>query len=430
MEASVKKRRRSARQRAGAAPVDIVDQRHADFTLQERENLFKSSASGSTGVLKSLEGKDTDLVTLQIDATGNSTEPITFSLPRSIHHRLNISEWSTVTQEISRDVMMFESAATYAYKLFRAIKAHHSGSTKMQDLSPSDTSTTSCVRLSPTRHSYNRLFSSSPSPLLLSFDFYRPQKAFHFMDLPVELRVMIAKFVFYQPKGLSWFWKVPHQGSRIATLHVPYGADLDTINALARTCKALYYEIRGLFLEVNVILFGTFSMFKYGSVSQFISLQGDLSYSLTATLDALKFYRRNVPPYLQGLLRRIHFTLMQEEISDYVCHVTNIDAYTEVTAECYDWKLSAITNNHREALEYEGRFSKDYEHEHMQKQAVDFLNKGKGIQQLVASLTAKSGKWRVSPLAKAQDKVDKFKNYFTEDEMKMVVDWCYHGIQI
>jgi len=81
---------------------------------------------------------------------------------------------------------------------------------------------------------------------------------FPLLELPAELRIMIAKYAFHRSKGLIWEWECHRKGKRAATfqhnnIYVP--DKLQGINALARTCKTPHAETRGLALQVNTLHF-------------------------------------------------------------------------------------------------------------------------------------------------------------------------------
>jgi hypothetical protein len=146
------------------------------------------------------------------------------------------------------------------------------------------------------------------------YDAARPIARRTLLDLPTELRLMIAKHALYCPQSLSWFWMNYRKGARIATLRWrgTYNEDLDLENltALKRTCNLLYEEARGLSLSVNDLTFSLYTMPHRRVPDRCKDMKGGSHQELTAVSEAISSKQVFLPYNLQASLKCLRFQLL------------------------------------------------------------------------------------------------------------------------
>lgn len=86
------------------------------------------------------------------------------------------------------------------------------------------------------------------------------------MDLPTELRIIIAEFALTYDGGLEWFWTTPPNGTRLGRLKsvsssypITWGTQLNSL-CLSRQLRQ---ETDGMLLEVNAVHFEKSVMDNY-----------------------------------------------------------------------------------------------------------------------------------------------------------------------
>jgi hypothetical protein len=155
--------------------------------------------------------------------------------------------------------------------------------------------------------SYQRAISVSQDPLFhdatrqhLEPAAYRKRSGvFRFMDLPAELRVMIAEYALSFDKGLEWHWTKGPTGKLIGKFRFPkdsveHHADLDRVNQLSLS-RHLHQETAGIWLKVNEL---RFDCSKGDEVYDPIHISLAFPY---AVRDFAFFMKYTEPPILRGL---------------------------------------------------------------------------------------------------------------------------------
>jgi hypothetical protein len=256
------------------------------------------------------------------------------------------------------------------------------------------------------------------------------------MELPTELRIMIATYVLHVPGGLQWIWSNYLKGPKVATLmhHAHYhSVRLEDANALARTCKQLREEIQGLIFSLNVIRFNLHSMHINRVPQRCHRVSSGLSSNLEAIGEALNFLVRFVPRETQSKLKRIEFRLSVEDLQTNWRRIDRLNSsmqHLQLVLRISDWSLQLLEFYRLKKikqLEEEGEPVVS-EHEQMVQRIDDFMTKGQQLQQYVREVWPQTRKWRAYPQPIFDDETPKIRAYMSDEKWNMIRDWERNGI--
>lgn len=126
-----------------------------------------------------------------------------------------------------------------------------------------------------------------------------PGRIFRLMDLPTELRIMIAEYALTDKDELNWYWK--DFTFRSGIFMSKSKVRLVDLTALSRVSKQLYEETAGLVWKWNRFNFGLgFSFSDYKSHRSYWNRFGH------ELLEAeLEFFLQKAPPKVIGCIRNI-----------------------------------------------------------------------------------------------------------------------------
>jgi hypothetical protein len=257
-------------------------------------------------------------------------------------------------------------------------------------------------------------------------------------DLPVELRIMIARYVLHHPEGLSWIWKNYRKGPRSATLRCKSiycnEASLDHLSALSRACKLLYQEVRGLVLHINVIDFGFYSMHNRHIPRRCLEQSNGTSIVLNAIKEALDFLHTGLSRGLCASFGRIVFQGLSswdlQEYRDEFLALVNGRKHLEITVPVTDWSLFRLGAYELERMRYLEEEDEPFtlEHEQMQEREDHYMKTGENVQDLVADIDSQTRNWRIYPQSITESYEGNLDRYLSEDEWKMSRAWEADGI--
>jgi len=258
------------------------------------------------------------------------------------------------------------------------------------------------------------------------------------MDLPPELRIMIASYALHVPGGLGWKWKNYRKGPRVATLgrsnryERPF--ELDRVNALARTCRTLYDETRRMVFSVNTIVFDIHIMHSDRIPKRCEQTPDGSNRDLKAFTEALDFFRFFVPstvrPNLECVQINLHDLLELEECWDEFACISSRLSDLRVAVQIRkwylhtlgDWELRAMKELEEEGEPYES------EQEQMRKRVDQYMDMGRQALALVAKFGHDGQNWRLMPVPFWSMDTKKILTYFTGAELEMVRAWQAHGV--
>jgi hypothetical protein len=192
------------------------------------------------------------------------------------------------------------------------------------------------------------------------------------MDLPTELRVRIYEYVLYESEGLNWIWLTRHDSVKIGCFkelrsrkHGKPSYAYPDRAAIARVCKQVHAETRGLVFHLNTLYFkgGPSNLFPPGlttSLSEYqnfralalflpvtaalsIRLRVSAGMGLESTLKSLDRQEdefRNIEIRLEVLSWYLVPTLNVEELSDDDDSTREIDEFYERGREMLETVLS------------------------------------------------------------------------------------------
>jgi hypothetical protein len=267
----------------------------------------------------------------------------------------------------------------------------------------------------------------------------RTPKRFPLMKLPAELRIMVAKFVFRAPKGLSWIWSCHRKGRRAATFEddelYGFGRRLQDINALARTCRTLYEETRGLALKVNTLTFSPSNMHPSSkSPGWYFERTAESNWYLRAVEEALTFLEGF--GHLQQTLQaqcvqlRLDHPLYFAQYPKKFMQIIHMLRDFQVEIQCSAWVvmvLSESTINELRELEEDGEpfVSQD---DQMTQRISEYLKVGESVHDFVRETGAVMRNWRVFPKPLVRRDMAEIFGYMTVDEQEQVRKWDENGI--
>lgn len=258
------------------------------------------------------------------------------------------------------------------------------------------------------------------------------------MELPAELRIMIAKYVLHVPEGLSWLWTNYRKGPRLATLEEPYSSGertLEKVNVLARVCKVLYAETKGLVLSLNVVQFSLLTSFGGRVPKKFYNDHDHSDGDLHGFEEALDFIRssisRNISPNLK------HVQLLDFDFEDVVDHVQqflrvmNNHRDLQVAVLQRFWILTPLSSDPVQKLadlEKEGE-PFDSEEKQMQRRIRKYRKKGKLFQDLAEDVEPADRNWRIYPEVIKDEDMVKLEGFLTDEQQVLVRIWQEEGVQ-
>ncbi|KAF2634517.1 hypothetical protein P280DRAFT_238840 [Massarina eburnea CBS 473.64] len=82
------------------------------------------------------------------------------------------------------------------------------------------------------------------------------------MELPAEVRLIIAEHALYYEDGLEWRWKSYSKERKVGTFYEDSESTSMTanLNPLALVCKKLHHETKNIVFKVNVLGFSSIAM--------------------------------------------------------------------------------------------------------------------------------------------------------------------------
>ncbi|KAH4223271.1 hypothetical protein HBI06_134290 [Parastagonospora nodorum] len=187
------------------------------------------SADGSRRPVCNSEPKEEDdgRVPVQITSHGASNSDATLLLPRAILDGFSASKKEALPRMLKQFITSHAFRSTIIYELAPQSKA------TMDVNIDSDSETSSSTSWQSTESSE------------AGYEKRKPY-CFTFMELPAQLRIMVARYVLHVSDGLSWVWTNYREGPRTAT--IKFNPDynrrlsLQKTTAIAQTCKTIYQE--------------------------------------------------------------------------------------------------------------------------------------------------------------------------------------------
>jgi hypothetical protein len=123
------------------------------------------------------------------------------------------------------------------------------------------------------------------------------------MDLPTELRVRIYEYVLYESEGLNWIWLTRHDSVKIGCFkelrsrkHGKPSYAYPDRAAIARVCKQVHAETRGLVFHLNTLYFkgGPSNFFPPGLTTSLSEYQNFRDHTLSLSVTAVLSIRLRV----------------------------------------------------------------------------------------------------------------------------------------
>jgi hypothetical protein len=261
---------------------------------------------------------------------------------------------------------------------------------------------------------------------------------FRLMDIPAELRIMVAKYALRRPRAFSWIWTNYRKGPRVATLRAgskyDLAAKLEDVNAIARTCKQLYQETQGLVLYVNIIKFDLYDMHD-GSIPKRCQERSPGSNAdLRAFSECLEFFRPFVSFGSTSSVRRIELVL--STIDDLL---KSKDQFVGLASDVHDLKITLRLDEWSIELlgSYELRKLEELEEEgepyvpaqqQMEQRVVEYMDQGAQVYAFVEDADVDGRNWRIFPSTMLSREVQGILEYMTEEQQVEVQKWELYGV--
>lgn len=266
----------------------------------------------------------------------------------------------------------------------------------------------------------------------------RTSYLFPLLDLPAELRILVANYVLRVPDGLQWFWRNYRKGPRVATLNgrsISFRHKyMEDFTSLSRTCKQIYEETRGLVLQVNVISFNLYQMHSYQVPKACEDESGGSNCDLRAASEALGFIQRFAACDQHRSLKHIDITVQS---FDMIRHHWNqfknlMDRLkdTSVTVTIQDWIIIPLSNHAQKRLKLLEDEGEPFvpEQEQMRERADDYFGKRQEVQEFVANLDQRPRNWRIHPRPTLLGSAGKLRGCLPSDVLDVIEALENHGI--
>jgi hypothetical protein len=260
------------------------------------------------------------------------------------------------------------------------------------------------------------------------------------MELPAELRIMIAKYALYLPGGLSWLWTNYRKGPRVATLvnpHSAYSTDgrkLEKVNALARVCKVLYAETKGLVLNLNVIRFSLYDSHSLRPPRRCYRDSDGSDHNLRAFGEALDFIRRFIPRSMRPKFGRVQ--LIDFDFGNVKHHMDQfnqiLNDHRDLSVTIYNskWKLSPLNKDDVQKLVDLEEEGEPYITEpiQMQQRIHSYMETGEKTREFVEKVSTADKNWRVFPGSISKRDTVRLAKFLTEEQKEQIKIWQRKGI--
>jgi len=258
---------------------------------------------------------------------------------------------------------------------------------------------------------------------------------FPLMELPAELRIMIAKHVLHVSDGLWWIWINYRKGPRIASVEGKprylRSSSVDNITAIARTCKKLYQETHGLLCAVNVVDFNISSMHGYLVPRRCEDTSDGSDPDLRAVSEALGFcYNLKQQPNFHHIRLRFYtFERLQAHWAQFLALV-QIKERLQITVLIGEWSLQAFSDDQRHALRLLIEEEEPYvsEKDQMEARIREHMDMGKMISEAVAELGLTCKNWRICPTPIFKGTADGLRSCVSDADWEMIQGWEGDGI--
>ncbi|KAF2655663.1 hypothetical protein K491DRAFT_414336 [Lophiostoma macrostomum CBS 122681] len=229
------------------------------------------------------------------------------------------------------------------------------------------------------------------------------------MDLPPEIRLMIAEYALSHPDELCWYWTTPKSdGPKMPAGGFHYDrSGISLNNPLASVCKQLQDETKDIVFKVNSLLFHPWRM----------NVRRGDRLSLRHIVAAFRYFVENSTPGVLACCHTISISLilgwlddepnLLNEWSALVQMVPNI----EIRCLPVGWDL---TDNYFQGYE---------------EIIMEFMGRGQGLEQRLRDLRYQSfGRalrfYPACPVAQ----IKKYSQYLSHADVQIAYGWFEHGI--
>jgi len=260
---------------------------------------------------------------------------------------------------------------------------------------------------------------------------------FPLMDLPAELRVMIATYVLYVPEGHEWTWTTYRRRRHVATLQgCGLGEKPEELNALALTCRVIHQEIKGLILKINVIRFSLHKSHSYVISEICRGYIRASDHDLWGFQEALQLFQlcnlRECRPNARRFELIYYYSIQHLEKSlDQFLDVTNGQQELKISVVLEEWVVAPLDDDERRelvGLEEDGEPFVP-ESEQMQKRVSDYMQEGNQVQDFVERVGGENRNWRFFPNLVSKHEALDLSKIMTPEVETMTKEWETNGVQ-
>jgi len=278
----------------------------------------------------------------------------------------------------------------------------------------------------------------SSTPWASSQHISREVAYFPLMELPAELRIMTARYALHEPDGLAWVWTTYRKVRRVATLRTNGASGgrktLQDINALARTCKTLYEETRGLILEVSIIEIRPYDMHSVPAPRNWCQSSDESHWFLRAATEALTSLHRLAPLQLRLNIQQVQ--LHCDYFVNFNYHLTHfkhtVESFRHLQLDFIwpFWQLEALSAFEVQELIEMEEASEPYisEYDQMRQRLETSLATGRDVNDFVSKVNDVERTWRIFPTPMDRHDMAKILGFLTENEQRLVQQWEVDGI--
>ncbi|KAH7066563.1 hypothetical protein FB567DRAFT_542208 [Paraphoma chrysanthemicola] len=257
------------------------------------------------------------------------------------------------------------------------------------------------------------------------------------MELPTELRIMIAEFAFYTAEGLCWTWQNYRKGPKVAKLRHRsrfVREQIETLNALSRTCKSLYAEMHTIVFKVNTLVFDCRDMHCARMPRNWLNQTYTPSGILDTVAEALLFFGRNVPLNIQPLFPAARLDLqrlprVEADVTHFKDFMSNFRGF-QFHIRYTDWKLKPLSPRFVKMMQEREEDSESIvsEHDEMRKRVNDYMKEAQKASDFVSAVSEEDRDWRIYPCPIGDLEIPAVFGYLTDDEKRLALDWERLGI--
>jgi len=260
-------------------------------------------------------------------------------------------------------------------------------------------------------------------------NFFAPR--FRLMELPVELRVMIAEYALSHEPGIFWTWTNYNEGEKSGKFVEPSGIgihDSKPCNPFSLVCKQLAYETRNITYKVNTLNFDSGNTTN-PEVPGYKSFPHSHTKSFSNAANAWEHFRKLAPPSVLAAVSNVDLSFciyVNRRTEDGANEYPELLQFADIASQSPHIKFQFYP-----FWNLPDFFDDEEEEEGLEELAQEFLDYGHRLERGLskALLNAPGRTWRVrTDVIDEEDRLRRFKGRISTQDWKDAKRWIENGL--